>query len=141
MNQSHLNHLSDALGTELIWDASGQCCLEFQDNIEITLSWHDDVIALRSYLGPGNEPNLRQALSLQYREPRNGFSMALDDNANQLFLMGMLAIEDTEVLPETVYELLNMTQTLKSQRLFSNSVPNSAIDHDAPPQNQNVLLA
>jgi hypothetical protein len=141
MNKSHLNHLSDVLGTELNWDASGQCCLEFEDNIEITLSLHDDVVAMRAYLGPGNEHNLRQALSLQYQEPRSGFSMALDDSSNQLFLMSVLAIEDTELIPESVYELLNTTQTLKSQRIFLESTPKSGMDDDTPPSNQNVLLA
>ena len=141
MNKSQLNHLSDALGTELNWDASGQCCLEFKDNIEITLSLHDDMIALRAYLGPGNEPNLRQALSLQYQEPRSGFLMALDDSSNQLFLMSVLALEDIELMPETVYELLNTAQAFKSQRIFSDATPMSAVDENAPPQNQNVLLA
>ena len=141
MDKFLLLPLGDALGTQLDWDDDGQCCLEFEDGIEITLSLHEALVSLRSFLGEGNASNLRGALASQYRNPRPGFFMALDEASNQLFLMTMLDHEYAELIPETVYQLLTISQELKSSNIFSAFVSRVDDENNAHPVSPNVILA
>ena len=70
MDNSLLNPLKEALEVDLNWDPSGQCCLEFEGGIEITLSLHSNYISIRSLLGGGSEHLFRTALSAQYKDPK-----------------------------------------------------------------------
>jgi hypothetical protein len=141
MNQTNLMSLSEALGTQIIWNADGQCCLEFEGDIEITLALHEEVISLRSLLGEGAEQNLRNALASQYRNPTPGFSLALDDSSNQLFLMTVIELENEEIMPEVVFQLLNLTQELKIQTNQVYSQSKDASETDSPPNSPGVMLA
>jgi hypothetical protein len=141
MSNSYLHSLGIALGTQLDWDSDGQCCLEFEDGIEITLSLHETLISMRSLLGEGTEPNLRSALTSQYRDPHPGYSLALDDSSNQLFLMTILDHENLEYIPELVYELLVITQEFKTHQTFSSAIQNNPQEGHSPPDSPNVMLA
>jgi hypothetical protein len=123
MDDSLLNPLKEALEVDLNWDPSGQCCLDFEGGIEITLSLHSNYISIRSLLGEGLDHLLRTTLSAQYKDPKPAYFLALDDKSNLLFLVTLLNRENIEFLNDVVYELLSLTQEYLS--LNSLAIPNT----------------
>jgi hypothetical protein len=123
MDNTLLTRLGEALEIDLHWDPSGQCCLEFEGSIEITLSLHTDYVSIRSLLGKGSEHLMREALSSQYKDPKPSYFVALDDKSNLLFLVTLLNLENIEFLADVVYELMSQTQEYLS--LYSLETSNS----------------
>jgi hypothetical protein len=106
--------LGKTLGTDFEWDESGQCCLEFEGGMEVTLAHHQGVISARSYLGSGSERHLRHALAFQYRHPEPGFFLGLDETSDQLYLITTLNSEESELIPEVLHTLLLLTRELRT---------------------------
>jgi len=101
--------VSSALDQPIELDASGQCALAFDPDIELVIAHasHDDAISVRVALGDGaglSAQALRGALAVNYGRLRPGHGIAYDEVSRQLVVFVLLRA--STIVPEDFIGLL-----------------------------------
>jgi hypothetical protein len=96
-----LAELSAALGEKLTFDATGQCALGFDGNVEVVLARAStaDALTLRSEIvrvAPHDASRLRTALAVNYGDLPPGMCIAFDAVSEQLMLFCIVPLDALE---------------------------------------------
>lgn len=114
--------LGSTLGQTLAFDATGQCALEFAEELTVVLARAgDEALSLRVELlhfdqgSDCRESTLRRALALNYRQARPGLSIGLDETSSQLVLHGFFTDGTDPDFIDTLMALLEAAAEVRRE--------------------------
>lgn len=122
-----LAQLASQLGDPLAFDESGQCALEFEDDVELVIAVMAEagLLSLRSPIVPADPARCRTALQLNYGRLPPGTSLALCPASGMLVALRMMPLAEAppQALPLAAAELIALVLVLRDELATPDAAP------------------